>query len=27
MVAGPWMLQTIIDYFQDLMHQIPVLIG
>ncbi len=27
MLAGPWMLQVIIDYFQDLMHQIPVLIG
>ena len=27
MVAGPWMLQEVIDYFQDLMHQIPVLIG
>jgi len=25
--AGPWMLQAIIDYFQNLMHQIPVLIG
>lgn len=27
MVAGPWMLQVIIDYFQDLIHQIPELIG
>lgn len=27
MLAGPWMLQEVIDYFQDLMHQIPVLIG
>lgn len=27
MVAGPWMLQVIIDYFQDLLHQIPELIG
>lgn len=27
MLAGPWMLQVIVDYFQDLMHQIPVLIG
>lgn len=27
MVAGPWMLQEVIDYFQDLIHQIPVLIG
>ncbi len=27
MIAGPWMLQVLIDYFQDLMHQIPILIG
>lgn len=27
MIAGPWMLQVIIDYFQDLIHQIPTLIG
>ncbi len=27
MVAGPWMLQEVVDYFQDLIHQIPVLIG
>lgn len=27
MLAGPWMLQVIVDYFQNLMHQIPVLIG
>lgn len=27
MLAGPWMLQVIIDYFQDLMRQIPELIG
>ncbi len=27
MVAGPWMLQVIIDFFQNLMHQIPELIG
>jgi len=27
MIAGPWMLQVIIDFFQNLMHQIPVLIG
>ncbi len=27
MVAGPWMLQVAIDYFQDLIHQIPELIG
>lgn len=26
-IAGPWMLQVIIDYFQNLMHQIPVLIS
>jgi flagellar biosynthetic protein FliQ len=26
-LAGPWMLQAIIDYFQNLMHQIPTLIG
>jgi flagellar biosynthetic protein FliQ len=23
MLAGPWMLQAVIDYFQDLIHQIP----
>jgi len=27
MIAGPWMLQVIIDFFQDLMRQIPELIG
>ncbi len=27
MVAGPWMLQEVVDYFQDLIHQIPILIG
>ncbi len=27
MIAGPWMLQVLIDYFQDLIHQIPILIG
>ena len=27
MVAGPWMLQVIIDFFQNLVHQIPELIG
>jgi flagellar biosynthetic protein FliQ len=27
MLAGPWMLQVIVDFFQNLMHQIPVLIG
>jgi len=27
MIAGPWMLQVLIDYFQDLIHQIPMLIG
>ena len=27
MIAGPWMLQVIIDYFQNLLHQIPELIG
>ncbi len=27
MIAGPWMLQVAIDYFQDLMRQIPTLIG
>lgn len=27
MIAGPWMLQVVIDYFQDLIRQIPTLIG
>jgi len=27
MIAGPWMLQAMIDYFQDLVRQIPELIG
>lgn len=27
MVAGPWMLQVVVDFFQDLIHQIPELIG
>jgi flagellar biosynthetic protein FliQ len=27
MLAGPWMLQAVIDYFQDLIHQIPELIS
>jgi len=27
MLAGPWMLQVMIDYFRDLVHQIPELIG
>ncbi len=26
-VLGPWMLQVLIDFFQDLMLQIPTLIG
>ncbi len=26
-ILGPWMLQVIIDFFQDLMLQIPTLIG
>jgi len=26
-LAGPWMLQVVIDYFRDLVHQIPELIG
>jgi len=27
MVLGPWMLQVIVDFFRDLMLQIPSLIG
>ncbi len=27
MVAGPWMLQMLIDYFQTLVREIPNLIG
>ncbi|WP_198245888.1 flagellar biosynthesis protein FliQ [methane-oxidizing endosymbiont of Gigantopelta aegis] len=27
MIAGPWMLQMIIDYFQTLVREIPNLIG
>jgi len=27
MILGPWMLQTIVDFFRDLLHQIPTLIG
>ncbi|PPD05671.1 MAG: flagellar biosynthetic protein FliQ [Methylobacter sp.] len=26
-VAGPWMLQVFLDYFQDLVHDIPHLVG
>ncbi|SHE19607.1 flagellar biosynthesis protein FliQ [methanotrophic endosymbiont of Bathymodiolus puteoserpentis (Logatchev)] len=27
MILGPWMLQVIVDFFQDLMLRIPQLIG
>lgn len=27
MIAGPWMLQVMIDFFQDLVREIPQLIG
>ena len=27
MIAWPWMLQVVVDYFQDLIRQIPTLIG
>jgi len=27
LVAGPWMLQVFLDYFQDLIKEIPQLIG
>jgi len=27
MIGGPWMLQVVIDYFQDLIRKIPELIG
>ena len=27
MLAGPWMLQVVVDYFQDLIRKIPELIG
>lgn len=27
LIAGPWMLQTFLDYFQDLIREIPQLIG
>jgi len=27
MILGPWMLQVIVDFFQDLMLRIPLLIG
>jgi len=26
-LAGPWMLQVLIDYFQGLVRQIPIIIG
>ncbi|NOT85635.1 MAG: flagellar biosynthesis protein FliQ [Methylococcaceae bacterium] len=26
-LAGPWMLQMFVDYFQDLIREIPTLIG
>lgn len=26
-IAGPFMLQMLIDFFQDLMHRIPTIIG
>jgi flagellar biosynthetic protein FliQ len=27
MLARPWMLQVFVDYFQDLLHDIPSMIG
>jgi flagellar biosynthesis protein FliQ len=27
LIAGPWMLQVFLDYFQDLIKEIPQLIG
>jgi len=27
MILGPWMLQVIVDFFRDLMHDIPTMIG
>jgi len=27
MILGPWMLQVIVDFFQDLMRDIPTMIG
>jgi flagellar biosynthesis protein FliQ len=27
LLVGPWMLQVFLDYFQDLIHEIPQLIG
>ena len=27
LIAGPWMLQTFLDYFQGLIREIPQLIG
>lgn len=27
LIAGPWMLQMFVDYFQDLIRDIPSLIG
>lgn len=27
LIAGPWMLQVFVDYFQDLIREIPSLIG
>ena len=27
LIAGPWMLQTFLDYFQALIREIPQLIG
>jgi len=27
MILGPWMLQVIVDFFRDLVHRIPELIG
>jgi len=26
-ILGPWMLQVVVDFFRDLVHQIPNLIG
>jgi flagellar biosynthesis protein FliQ len=27
LIVGPWMLQVLLDYFQDLIREIPQLIG
>lgn len=27
MIAGPWMLEVFLDYFRDMVHEIPHLIG